>query len=76
MEREYSRHEETPRSWPFALLSDTAGSSSKSPFYQMSQFKLRHQEPITFDDNLYISSNYFSQDWDGLRRLKNVIMVA
>lgn len=42
----------------------------------MSQFKLRHQEPIAFDDNLYISSNYFSQDWDGLRRLKNVIMVA
>jgi hypothetical protein len=82
VDREYSRQEEVQRPWPFSMLAKHIPSGSGSlnqddehPFYKLKDFKLRHQEPLEFDDSLYISSNYFNPNWMGLRRVKNVVMV-
>jgi len=74
VDREYSRQEEHQNHWPFSILSKPMNTLDH-PFYQLSDFKLRHQEPLTFSSSLMISKNYFNPNWTGLRRLKNVIMV-
>jgi hypothetical protein len=77
IDREYSRLEEVQVSWPFTILSNcsSVGTVPDHPFYPLKNFQLRHQEPLYFDDNLYLSRNYFNPAWTGLRRLKNVVMV-
>ncbi len=45
------------------------------PFYDMSQFKLRHQSSVQFPDYVMASTNYFNRAWTGMRRLKNVVMI-
>jgi len=45
------------------------------PFYPLSGFCLRHQEPLEFPAFMYFSRNYFNPSWNGLRRVKNVVMV-
>lgn len=73
--REYSRMEEVPRLWSFETLRSPAIAVPDHPFYRLKDFKLRHQEPLPFADNLFLSSNFFNPKWTGLRRLKNVVMV-
>jgi hypothetical protein len=76
VDREYSRQEEVQRPWPFTMLSRPISTTEEHPFYSLSDFKLRHQEPLEFSDGLYVSTNYFNPKWTGLRRVKNVIMVC
>lgn len=75
VDREYSRQEEFQKPWQFSLLSKPFDSVAEHPFYFLKDFKLRHQEPFEFPDFLMLSSNYFNPKWNGLRRIKNVIMV-
>ncbi len=76
VDMEYSRQEETQRPWPFSFLSkDLARKDDDNPFYPLSDFKLRLQQPLNFPDTLYLSSNFFNLQWSGLRRVKNVVMV-
>lgn len=74
VDREYSRQEEVQRPWPFAMLAKPI-TTDEHPFYLLKDFKLRHQEPLEFDEGLYLSTNYFNPKWTGLRRVKNVVMV-
>lgn len=76
VDREYSRQEEVQRPWPFSMLARPISTTEEHPFYSLSDFKLRHQEPLEFSDGLYVSTNYFNPKWTGLRRVKNVIMVS
>jgi hypothetical protein len=76
VDREYSRQEEVQRPWPFSILAKNFGTPGlEHPFYKLKDFKLRHQEPLEFDETLFLSSNYFNPNWTGLRRVKNVVMV-
>ena len=83
VDREYSRTKEAPQHWPVSILGDpkattkaqSHGAHDLHPFYEMSQFKLRHQNSMTFPDYIMASSNYFNRSWNGLRRLKNVVMI-
>jgi hypothetical protein len=76
VDREYSRQEEVQRPWPFSMLAKAMNApGSEHPFFPLSDFRLRHQEPLEFDESLYLSSNYFNPSWTGLRRVKNVVMV-
>jgi hypothetical protein len=76
VDREYSRQEEVQRPWPFSVLAKPIGTGTMDhPFYPLSEFKLRHQEPLEFPSSMYLSANYFNPEWSGLRRVKNVIMV-
>jgi len=74
VDREYSRSNEEPKSWPFSILS-RAPSDQDEVFHPMSSFCLRHQEPIQFPNFMYFSRNYFNPSWTGLRRVKNVVML-
>ena len=71
VDREYSRSKETADRWQVHELR----SDSCSAFYPMSEFKLRHQKSINFPQYTRLSSNYYNRKWDGLRRLKNVVMI-
>ena len=77
VEREYSRQEEAQRSWPIYLLSKQrpVKNTDDHPFYPLNEFKLRHQEPLGFPSNMMLSVNFFNPNWNGLRRVKNVVMV-
>lgn len=88
VDREFSRQEEVQRPWSFSVLSrpvheaihdrEKEAASNLSPdypFYRLKDFKLRHHDSLCFPDYLLVSSNYFNPDWNGLRRIKNVIMV-
>ena len=78
IEREYTRQEEFPRSWPFKLLSRSPPKTIDPfhPFFPLKDFKLRFQDVCAFPSNMYLSSNFFCPDWKGLRRVKNVVMVS
>jgi thiol-disulfide isomerase/thioredoxin len=75
VDREYSRQEETQRPWPFSVLAKPYLPSDMHPFYHLKDFKLRHHEALQFPDALLVSTNYFNQNWKGLRRVKNVVMI-
>ena len=75
VDREYSRQEEVQKPWPFKILAESFDSPADHPFYYLKNFKLRHQEPLEFANNLMLSTNYFNPNWTGLRRVKNVVMV-
>eukprot|EP00457_Paulinella_chromatophora_P000019 gb/GEZN01000019.1/.p1 GENE.gb/GEZN01000019.1/~~gb/GEZN01000019.1/.p1 ORF type:complete len:4425 (-),score=920.40 gb/GEZN01000019.1/:221-11590(-) len=81
VDREYSRMEESPRPWHISMLSRSpldlvnADNKDQHPFYPLSDFKLRYQEPLKFPGYLFLSRNYFNPDWSGLRRVKNVVML-
>jgi hypothetical protein len=86
VDREYSRNQEEPNPWPLSALLQPPPAAdvdedaddkcaTDSPFYRLSNFKLRHQESLCVPDQLFLSRNYFNPQWSGLRRLKNVIMV-
>ena len=74
VDREYSRNEERPTSWPLSMLAKRA-SESEHPFYPLSEFKLGHCKSLAFPDQMLVSRNYFNPDWRGLRRIKNVVVV-
>jgi hypothetical protein len=74
VDREYSRNEEKPTPWHISALLN-APSSTDHPFYPLSSFALRHQDPVSMPSQMYCSKNYFNPKWTGLRRIKNVIMV-
>eukprot|EP00808_Paulinella_micropora_P015456 g71669.t1 len=82
VEREYSRQEEAPRPWHIESVLGSkpdldprvASKQEGHPFYPMSQFKLRHQEPLKVPFYLLLSRNYFNPNWLGLRRVKNVVV--
>ena len=82
VEREYSRQEETQLPWSFKTLSQdvTNGLANSDqipyPFYPLSSFKLKHHDPLEFPSSLMVSSNFFNLKWNGLRRVKNVVMVS
>ena len=84
VDREYSRTEESPNAWHISLLKEDpreVGTGGKlgtddHPFYPMSSFKLRYQEPLHYPSYLSVSRNYFNPGWMGLRRVKNVVMVV
>eukprot|EP00457_Paulinella_chromatophora_P000002 gb/GEZN01000002.1/.p1 GENE.gb/GEZN01000002.1/~~gb/GEZN01000002.1/.p1 ORF type:complete len:6816 (+),score=1425.09 gb/GEZN01000002.1/:114-20561(+) len=80
VDREYSRVEESPKPWHVSMLKrgphdDLRNVKDEHPFYSLSQFKLRYQEPLKFPAYLYLSRNYFNPQWSGLRRVKNVVML-
>ena len=77
VEREYSRQEEVQRPWPFYVLSKDRDdvAADEYPFFNLRDFKLRHQEPLGCPSNMFLSSNFFNRSWNGLRRVKNVVMV-
>ena len=77
VEREYSRQEEKQRPWPFKMLAQKMHhlSNVDHPFYRLSNFSLKHHDPLNFPDALYASSNFYNLKWTGLRRVKNVVMV-
>lgn len=83
VEREYSRHQETPTPWSVSWLGCQPGSTPEGakategddphPFYGLHDFHLLHQVPLPFPSALLLSRNYFNPGWSGLRRLKNVV---
>jgi hypothetical protein len=77
VDREYSRHSEEPKPWALSLLGEhpSQAEGQHHPFYSLSDFKLRHHQPLPFPHALKLSSNYFNPAWGGLRRIKNVIVV-
>lgn len=76
VDREYSRNGETPTAWHIRELGRADGTvEDPHPFYPLSRFKLRYQEPLPFPTSLKVSRNYFNPNWTGLRRVKNVVMV-
>lgn len=82
VEREYSRQEETQTPWPFQTLAKDVAkalsttSSVPYPFYPLSAFKLKHHDAMAFPTSLFVSNNFFNLHWNGLRRVKNVVMVS
>ena len=80
VEREYSRQEEAQLPWPFKMLSQdiskSTSSSQQYPFYPLSAFKLKHHDPLEFPKSLMVSNNFFNLEWNGLRRVKNAVMVS
>ena len=85
VEREYSRNEERPTPWPLQALlrgpppsgaaaGAAAAAGEDHPFYALRHFALRHQESLEMPPQLLCSRNYFNPDWNGLRRIKNVVM--
>ena len=57
------------------MLAKDISCTPDHPFYKLSDFKLRHHEPLAFHPSLLVSSNYFNPGWSGLRRIKNAVMV-
>ena len=74
--RRYSRQEEVQRPWSFSLLTKSMAATAAHPFYPRKDFKLLNQEPLAFHDSVLLSTNYFNPKWNGLRRVKNVVMVS
>lgn len=77
IEREYSRQEEKQRPWPFKMLAQKMDplQSEDHPFYSLSNFSLKHHDPLNFPSALYASTNFYNLKWTGLRRVKNVVML-
>ena len=74
--RRYSRQEEVQRPWSFSLLTKSMAAMADQPFYPLKDFKLLNQEPLAIHDSVLLSTNYFNPKWNGLRRVKNVVMVS
>ncbi len=68
----YSREMEAPTPWPFNSL---ATSEKLDQFYPLAEFKLYKRNPLPFPDYLQVSNNYFNCQWNGARRIKNVVMI-
>ncbi len=72
VDQAYRRDNETQQPWH---ISDLAKLSESEQFYPLSKFKLQHRRPLAFPDRMMVSSNFFNPTWNGLRRIKNCIMV-
>jgi len=66
---------EAQRPWPVTLLSTGFSPSPDHPFYPLKDFRLKFHDSLEFSSSLLLSQNYFNPSWNGLRRIKNVVMV-
>ena len=71
---QYSRTNEKSRAWVFRDILHISPEHLK-PFYQLNQFSLFNRNSLKFPFYIGASTNFYNLDWDGERRVKNVIMV-
>jgi hypothetical protein len=76
-----SRSQERPKPWPVRMLGLEPPTSARDnpdghPFFPLRDFSLCLRSPFPFPAPLLLSRNYYDPGWTGLRRLKNVIVLA